>query len=398
MYDMLSGLRVIEMGHIALGPLAGQMLGDYGAEVIKIESPSGDLYRANGIGRNQGMTAQWMACNRNKQSVAIDLKREEGRELLKDLLKTADAFLHNMRPSAIRRLGFDYESVRKLNPDIVYCFSGGFGQNGPYKDYPAIDDIIQAYSGIAAVNGIHAGRPELVPMVLCDTMAGQALGQAVLAGLLGRQLHGEGICIEVPMYELAVSTLMNQHLSGEGFVPAEGTLGYKRVMDPSRRPCKTKDGFMVHGVYKAEDFRRLCEAVGRHDVVESGMIDNRHTVTANISTLYKIMLEEIMPQRTNADWTALFDELDIGYGEVKQIDELLEDEHLAAVGLFEEYEHPTEGRVRQIRQPINVTGIDRSNDRPPPTLGQDTESVLSALYGDGPRVQQLIDDGIAIAG
>lgn len=396
MYNMLSGIRVIEMGHIALGPLAAQMLGDYGAEVIKIESPNGDLYRANGVSRNQGMTAQWMACNRNKRSVAIDLKHQEGRKILGDLLETADAFLHNMRPPAIRRLGFDYESVRSYNPDIVYCFSGGFGQDGPYKDYPAFDDIIQAYSGIAAVNGIQTGRPELVPMVVCDTMTGQALGQALLAGLLSRQLQGKGVCIEVPMYELAVSALMNQHLSGEGFVPAEGPLGYNRVMNPSRRPCRTKDGFMVHGVYKAENWRKLCKAVGREDLIASGIMENRQTVMANISTLYKIMLEEIMPQRTNAEWARLFGELDIPCGAVQEIDSLMDDEHLAAVGLFEEYEHPTEGHVRQIRQPINVTGLERRGDRPPPTLGQDTECVLSELYGDESCVRQLINDGIAI--
>ena len=397
MYEMLSGLRVVEMGHIALGPLASQMLGDYGAEVIKVEPPGGDVYRALGISRNQGMSAQWMACNRNKRSVAIDLKREEGRELLRDLLKTADAFLHNMRPPAVRRLGFDYAAVRKINPDIVYCFSGGFGQNGPYKDYPAFDDIIQAYSGIAAVNSLQTGQPELVPMVVCDTIAGQALGQALLAGLLSRQLHGEGVCIEVPMYELVVSALMNQHLNGEGFVPAEGPLGYNRVLNPSRRPCRTKDGFMVHGLYKVGNWRKLCEAVGRHDLLDSGMLDDQHTVAANISTLYKIMLEEIMPHRTNTEWVTLFNELDIPYAEVQQLDTLMNDAHLRAVGLFEEYEHPTEGAVRQIRQPINVTGRDRRSDRPPPKLGQDTVTVLNELYGDEDHVHQLIDDGIVVA-
>jgi formyl-CoA transferase len=154
---------------------------------------------------------------------------------------------------------------------------------------------------------------------------------------------------------------------------------------------------MVHGVYKVENWHKLCEAVGRHDLLDSGLLDDQHTVAANISTLYKIMLEEIMPQRTNTEWVALFKALDIPYAEVQQLDTLLNDAHLRAVGLFEEYEHPTEGAVRQIRQPINVTGRDRRGDRPPPKVGQDTVTVLNELYGDADHVRQLIDDGIVVA-
>jgi crotonobetainyl-CoA:carnitine CoA-transferase CaiB-like acyl-CoA transferase len=397
MFKLLEGIRVIEMGHIALGPLAAQMLGDYGADVIKVESPGGDLYRANGIGRNRGMTAQWMACNRNKRSIAIDLKKAEGKAVLRELLAGADAFLHNMRPPAIKRLGFDYEHVKQIKPDIVYCFSGGFGQDGPYRDYPAFDDIIQAYSGIAAANGVQTGRPELVPMVVCDTMTGQALGQAVLAGLLSRQLHGEGVCVEVPMYELVVSALMNQHLSGESFIPAEGPLGYKRVLDPDRRPGRTKDGFMVHGVYKLENWRNLFTKLGRTDLLASGMVDDPHTVAANIGNLYKIMLNEILPMRTSAEWRVLFDELDIPYGEVQGMDELLDDEHLKAVGLFEEYDHPTEGRVRQVRQPVAVTGRSRQADIPPPVVGQDTREVLADIGMDEAQIEQLVANNVVTA-
>ena len=306
MYEMLSGLRVVEMGHIALGPLAAQMLGDYGAEVIKVEPPSGDVYRALGISRNQGMSAQWMACNRNKTQRGYRPQAGGRAGTAARLTEDGGRVPPQHASTRYSPLGLRLRGGAQNQSDIVYCFSGGFGQNGPYKDYPAFDDIIQAYSGIAAVNSLQTGQPELVPMVVCDTMTGQALGQALLAGLLSRQLHGEGVCIEVPMYELVVSALMNQHLNGEGFVPAEGPLGYNRVLNPSRRPCRTKDGFMVHGLYKVGNWRKLCEAVGRHDLLDSGMLADQHTVAANISTLYKIMLEEIMPQRTNTEWVALF--------------------------------------------------------------------------------------------
>ena len=305
MYDFLSGLRVIEMGHIALGPLAGQMLADYGAEVVKVESLTGDIYRANGVARNHGMSAQWMACNRNKRSLALDLKAEEGRSVLRELLASANAFLHNMRPPAIKRLGFDYEVVQKINPSIVYCFSGGFGQDGPYRDYPAFDDIIQAYSGLAAVNGIHTGQPEFVPMVVCDTITGLNLGQALLAGLLRQQVQGKGACIEVPMYEVMVNALLNQHLNGHAYEPPIAGMGYARVMDPARRPCRTKDGYLVHGVYKLAHWKKFVVAVDRHDLLQSEMLRDAHSVAANIGTLYQITLTEIMPTRTNAQWMAV---------------------------------------------------------------------------------------------
>ncbi|MCH9674236.1 MAG: CoA transferase [Gammaproteobacteria bacterium] len=394
MHDLLSGLRVIEMGHIVLGPLAGQMLADYGADVIKVESLGGDLYRANGVSRNVGMTAQWMSCNRNKRSLALDLKAPAGREVLRELLASANAFLHNMRPPAIKRLGFDYDNVKVMNPSIVYCFSGGFGQDGPYADFPAFDDIIQAYSGLASVNGVQTGQPEFVPMVVCDTLTGLSLGQALLAGLLRQQMRGEGVCIEVPMYETVVNAVMNQHLGGHAYEPPEAGLGYKRVMDPSRRPCRTMDGYLVHGVYKLDNWRKLFEALDRQDLLESEMLETPQAVAAHIGTLYRIMYEEIMPTRTSAQWMTLFDQLDIPYGRVQDLDELMVDPHLQAVGLFEEFDHPSEGRMREVRQPVAVTGVAKQGNRPAPRLGQHSREVLESFDFSSERIDALRAAGV----
>ena len=198
-------------------------------------------------------------------------------------------------------------------------FSGGFGQDGPYRGYPAFDDIIQAYSGLAAIKSIQTGQPELVPMVVCDTISGLNLGQALLAGLLRQKMCNEGVCIEVPMYEVMVSAVMNQHLSGEAFVSAEGELRCKRVMDPSRRPCKTKDGYIVHGIYKVENWRNFMQAIGREDILHRGMLKDRHTGTANIGNLYDLTLKEIMPTRATAEWVERFDKLDNPYGKVQTL-------------------------------------------------------------------------------
>ncbi|MBT6272649.1 MAG: CoA transferase, partial [Chromatiales bacterium] len=359
------------------------------ADVIKIESPDGDLYRKNGVSRNRNMTAQWMACNRNKRSVALDLKTDEGLDVLRKLLAGANAFLHNMRPPAIKRLGLDYDSVKEMNETIVYCFSGGFGQDGPYRDFPAFDDIIQAYCGLASLNGIQTGQPEFVPMVVCDTITGLNLGQALLAGLLRQQMQGKGTCIEVPMYEVMVSAVMNQHLSGHAFEPPEGPLGYARVMNPSRRPSPTKDGYLVHGIYKLENWRRFFGAIGRDDLLNSPMLSDAQSVAANIGELYRIVLEDILPTRNSNEWIALFDELDIPYGQVNNLTDLLDDEHLRQVGLFESFEHPTEGPMRQVRQPIAVTGAERHGDVAPPMIGQHSSEVLAEFGFDESAIKEL---------
>jgi len=219
MHNLLHGIRVIEIGHILNGPLASQVLGDFGADVIKVEPLSGDIYRHAGATRNPGMGAAWQATNRNKRSIAVDLKSDQGKQVLTRLLAGADAMIHNLRVSAVKRLGFDYDAVKKIQPKIVYAYSVGYGQQGPYAHLPAIDDLIQARSGIAWLN---------------KSPQGQMLGQSVLAGLLNQQKTGEGCCLEVPMYETVTSLMFSQHLQGQAYIPATTDFGYPRVMSEHR--------------------------------------------------------------------------------------------------------------------------------------------------------------------
>lgn len=393
MYNFLEGVRVIELGHILLGPFTGQCLGDFGADVIKVEAVTGDFYRLVGAGRNPGMGGPWMNCNRNKRSISINLKTAEGKEVLNELLQSADVLIHNMRPMAMNKLGFSYENVKAINPRILYCFSSGFGQDGPYRDYPAFDDVIQAYSGIASLNGHVEGKPRLLPVAVTDTLTGLTLANAILAGLYRQKGTGEGCCIEVPMFESTVAIIMNQHLNGHVFNPPVGTMGYKRVLSPDRKPCQTLDGFVVHGVYTFPHWQRFLAAVGRLDIRDSDLLADEGQLASNISDLYRIVSEEIMPTKTTADWLALFDQLDIPCAPVKPFETLDQDAHLQAVGLFEDYEHPTEGSVRQVRTPVTVTGIDKQQDKHPPVLGEHSVNVLRDVKFDERRIQALLDCG-----
>lgn len=391
MFDFLKGVTVIELGHILLGPQAGQSLGDFGATVIKIEPLTGDIYRNVGIKRNPRMSAQWLNCNRNKQSIALDLKTEDGRAVLRRLVETADVFLHNMRPNAVARLGFDYASASKLNPKLVYCFSAGFGQSGPYADYPAFDDVIQAYSGIAHLNGVNTDEPKMLPVAITDHVTSMALVQAILAGLFKREREQKGSCIEVPMMETIVSIVMNQHLSGHCYEPPAGPIGYPRMLSKGRRPCQTTDGYIVHGVYTLAHWQRFLPAVQREDILNSGILDDPNELAANISDLYETLAEEIIPKKSTRDWLDLFERLDIPCAPVIQVQDLLEDQHLQSVGLFREYEHPHEGPLRDIRPPFVVQGANTSEDIPPPLIGQDSEAVLQALGIGDTEIARLIE-------
>jgi formyl-CoA transferase len=383
MHNLLHGLRVVEIGHILNGPLAGQVLGDFGADVIKVEPLGGDVYRHAGASRNPGMGAAWQATNRNKRSIAVDLKTDEGKQILTKLLANADAMIHNLRVNAVKRLGFDYAAVKKIRPQIVYAYSVGYGQQGPYADLPAIDDLIQARSGIAWLNKTANGEPRLVPMVVADTMSAQMLGQSVLAGLLNQQKTGEGCCLEVPMYETVTSLMFSQHLQGQAYVPATTDFGYPRVMSEHRRPCKTLDGFVVHGIYQRAQWLKFFAAIDRNDLVESDMLRDDQSTAANIATLYGIMANEVLPTRTSAQWLSFFGELDLACAPVSSFEDLDRDPHLSSVGLFREFEHPTEGSMREMRFPVSVTGPAPENDLPPPTIGEHTELILTELgYSD----------------
>ncbi|MFT6227475.1 MAG: formyl-CoA transferase [Paracoccaceae bacterium] len=397
MYKLLDGVKVVELGHILLAPYAAQFLGDFGADVIKVEPPGGDLYRKVGHGRGPGMTAQWMAANRNKRSVALDLKQEAGRDVLRALLKDADIVVHNMRAQAMEGLGFGYDAVRAINPGIIYCAAIGFGQDGPYARQPAFDDIIQAYSGVAELNGRNAGVPAFVPLVITDMMAAMTLGQAMLAALVRKRATGEGCYVETPMFEVAAAFALNQHLNGHAFQPPEAGMGYPRVLSPHRRPVATADGHMVHGVYTHDHWRRLLAELGRSDVADGPLMQDPSAIGRNITELYRIAADEIFPTRSTADWLALLARLDIPCAPVLALEDLESDPHLQAVGMFEDYDHPTEGRVRQVRNPVTMHGPDKAADLPPPITGLHSREVLTALGLSAAEIDALIQSGAVVA-
>jgi crotonobetainyl-CoA:carnitine CoA-transferase CaiB-like acyl-CoA transferase len=378
----LAGIRILDMTAVVLGPLATQILADYGAEVIKIEGPEGDLVRSSGVSVHPGMSSIYLALNRNKRSLVVDLKAPEGREVLLRLIPTVDALVHNMRCAAMERLGFGYRAVVAINPNIIYCAAPGFGQDGPDRDRPAFDDVIQAACGMAALASIGRDTPTYAPTLVADKTTGMALANAVLAALLHRERTGQGQYVEVPMLETMTAFMLAEHLGGLTFNPPKGPAGYDRVLADGRKPAPTKDGHIGILPYTSEHWVAFFAAAGQRELGDRLGVADRQKRNANIAEIYSA-LAEITRERTTAEWLKFCEDADIPATAIVALDDLPKHPHLAAVGMFQTMRHPTEGPITYVRPATRFSRSPASVRLPAPVLGQDTDEILRELgYAD----------------
>jgi crotonobetainyl-CoA:carnitine CoA-transferase CaiB-like acyl-CoA transferase len=375
----LKGFRILDLTTVLFGPFGTQTLGDWGAEVIKIESLAGDTWRTSGQFRNRGMSGQFMAVNRNKRSVALDLKHPDAKEVLRRLIPTADALVSNIRPAGLARLGFGYETCRELNPRLVYAVATGFGQDGPWRARPAFDEIIQAASGFASAMGTD-DEPVFVPSLIGDKLCGMALTSAVTAALLHRERTGEGQMVEVPMLETLAAFNSIEMFGGLAFEPPIGPSGYKRMK--ARRPVRTKDGWLTMLPYSGENWCAFFAAVGHPECIEEFQVRDPVARARNIDRIYDRM-RDIALTRTTAEWEELLLSIDVPHTAFAKLSEVAEQPHLKAVGMFPVLDHPTEGKIRQARPPARFSASPAAIRRLPPLLGQHTREVLCEVgYAD----------------
>ena len=393
-FGPLTGIRVLDLTGVIMGPFATHILADLGADVIKIESPEGDSLRGYQPARHPGMPGQFLNLHRNKRSVVLDLKTDAGRGALSRLIETADVFVHNLRPKAIERLGFGYDAVRAIKPDIVYCGAYGFSAKGPYGDKAAYDDLIQAGSGVAALFGDVHGEPAYVPTVICDKLAGQAVAYAILAALFQRSRGGGGQAIEVPMFETTIEFNLVEHMSGFGFEPPLSRPGFPRLMNRSRKPYRTLDGYACILPYSDRNWLDFYAFTGRTEFADDPRFTSLGQRVRHISVLYR-MLEEEAAKRTTAQWVEFCDRVSIPCMPVLGLEDLPADPHIEAVGLFGTAEHPSEGRYRSVRRPVEFSGAPFRIRHHAPRLGEHTAEVLAQAGLSEAQIAQVLSAQVA---
>ncbi len=382
----LSGVRVIDMTSVLFGAFSSQIFGDLGADVVKVEAPGsradngGDIFRYTGRpARTNGMGPLFMHYNRNKRSVLLDLRKDDDRDALRQLLAEADVFITNVRMKGLEKLGFDYAHVKAIRPDIVYVHCAGYGADGPYASRQAYDDLIQAASGgtdlLGRVDGDPA--PRYQPSLIADKSSGLFGAYATMAALFHRERAGEGQFVEVPMFECFTYFNMTENLYGHTFEPPTGTYGYSRVFNPNRKPYPTKDGYLAILPYSDAQWDDFFEIGGMTPgtFTQNPKFSTYAKRTEHIGEIYA-MIGDVARTKTTDEWVAALTLRNVPCMKVARLEEVIDDPHLNHVGFFERRDHPTEGRYVSLKHPVNFSATPATVRRDAPRLGEHTDEVL----------------------
>lgn len=389
----LHGIRVLDLTSYLMGPFATQILGDMGAEVIKVEPPEGDLVRAIGPMPQPGLGGMFMQMNRNKRGIVLDLKQPAGRDAALRLAARTDIFVYNVRPQAMARLGLSYEAVSAVNPGVVYVGAVGFGQDGPYAALPALDDLMQGMVAIPSLFERAGGEgPRYVPLAMADRHVGVALVNAVLGGLVHKLRTGEGQAIEVPMFETMAQGVLGDHLMGSSFDPPLGPPGYTRHLSRDRRPFRTADGHVCAFLINDRQWQSLLEGVGEPERMRDPHFANVQARTTHSAEVYGY-LDALFRTQSTAHWLEVLRKADVPSGPLHTLESLLQDEHLNAVGFFERREHPTAGTVVNLRPPSRWSRTPLEVNRLAPTLGEHSAEILAEVGYSASEIDALAANG-----
>jgi crotonobetainyl-CoA:carnitine CoA-transferase CaiB-like acyl-CoA transferase len=389
----LAGIKIIDLTSVMMGPYATMILGDYGADVIKVESPDGDVMRLAAPMRSAQMGAMYLQGNRNKRSIVLDLKKAGGRDAVLRLAATADVFVHNVRPAAMSRLKLGADDLLAINPRLVYASLHGFGEKGPYAGRPAYDDLIQGMTALPALTGQITGEPRYSPATIADRIVGLNATHAILAALLHRDRSGEGQSIEIPMFETMAQFVLGDHMAGRSFEPPIGPPGYSRLLSRDRRPYRTSDGYVCALVYTDKQWTAFFRMIGQDDdAARDPRLSSITARTSNYDFVYG-WFSDVMKTRTTAEWLGLFEAADIPHAPLHDLDSLIDDPHLTAVGLLQSVEHPTEGTLRVAGPAATWSKTPPSIRHYPPRLGEHGDEILREAGFSDDDIDALAADG-----
>ena len=389
----LSGVRVVDLTTVVVGPICTRTLADYGADVIKVEAPGGDLLRTMAEGsRNPGMSGKFINFNRNKRSIVLDLKKPDGHAALLRLIAKADVFVSNVRPEALARAGLDHASLAKLNPRLIHCSILAFGRGGRYYNRPAYDPIVQSLSGVAGTIARATGEPRFVPMVMSDHTSGLIAAQCIGFALYRREKTGTGEAIDVPMLENMASFVSSEHMGAATFDPPVGPTGDGRLLSPNYRPLPTKDGYVTVRPNTNAQAHAFFDAIGRPELKTDPRFVNAAARTKHAKEFFEVQATG-MGGRTTDEWVELFDKADVPAARYNSIDDLLVDPHLTDVGFFKPEEHPSEGRIKRTRLANTFSGGAREDETHAPLTGEHTRAILADAGYSESEIDALLASG-----
>jgi crotonobetainyl-CoA:carnitine CoA-transferase CaiB-like acyl-CoA transferase len=396
----LHDVRILDLTTVVMGPYSTQILADFGADVIKVEPPAGDIMRHNAPLRSSGMGHIFMNANRNKRSVVLDLKHPEGRAACLAIAKNADVLIYNIRPQAMARLKLGYEDLRAVNPRLIYVGAFGYSQRGPYAAKAAYDDLIQGAAGLPwLLKESGAESPRYVPATMADRSVGLHVVNAVCAALFWRERSGRsggglGQRIDVPMFESLLQTVLGEHMGGYTFEPQTGDPGYARMLSKERRPYETRDGYVCVLVYNDKQWRAFFELIGRKELLADPKFATPEARSRNFESAYALVAEH-MKTRSTDEWLAALEKADIPVQRMNSLADIVKDPHLAAIGYFRSVEHPTEGRIKSMAVPSEWSESRPEYRRHAPRLGEHTREVLREAGYEDDAIERMIKAGAA---
>jgi crotonobetainyl-CoA:carnitine CoA-transferase CaiB-like acyl-CoA transferase len=393
--EPLKGIRVLDLTSVVVGPVCTWRLAQYGADVVKVENPEGDLMRGLGGPSPTGQhSGAYLHFNRGKRNICLDLKQADAREAIDRLVASADVIVANMRPQALARLGLDAAAVRARHPDKIYCLITGYGTDGPYAGRPTYDSVVQGATGMAGLMLARDGAPAYVPLLICDHVAGEIAAGAILAAIVERRTRGTGCSIEVPMFETMATFVLQEHLAQHSFDPPVGPAGDQRLLSPHNKPVKTADGWISFTINTDPQVRAFLKATDREHLLGDERFASVAARARHVGAWFEVRGAPL-PGRTTAEWLERLQAADIAAQPCHTLETLQHDPHLEAVGLIGFEQHPTEGWTAALRSSVSFEGAYPARRAPAQPRGADTRELLHEIGYDARAVDAMIAAGAA---
>ncbi|MCZ8272131.1 MAG: CoA transferase [Microcystis sp. LE19-4.1E] len=395
-FSPLKGVRVLDLTSVVVGPVATWRLAQYGAEIIKVESPEGDLMRGlGGLSPTGQQAGAYLHLNRGKRNICLDLKKRGALDALDRLIGASDVVVANMRLQALRKLGLDAAAVLKRHPGKVYCLITGYGSDGPYAGRPTYDSVVQAATGMAGLVAARDGEPRYMPMLICDHVVGEIAAGAILAAVMQARASGRGVDLEIPMFETMATFVLQEHLAQASFDPPTGAIGDQRLLSPHNKPVRTADGWIAFTINTDAQVRAFLAATGRESLIADPRFATVAARAANVREWFEVR-GAALPQKKTAAWLEVFQAADIAAMPCHTLETLRSDPHLREIGFFKQQDHPTEGPTIALRSALTVNGGHPSPGFPAQARGEETTNILSDLGFQPSEIAALISSGAAV--